>query len=137
MQTTSITNDDRALISSANNLIQKRKGLFSTVACALRTTDGKVFTGVNIEAMHSSPCSMCAEYPAIGAMYADAGAAIETIVAVDDEGKILPPCGRCREMIRQFGNPYVLLQQGKEILKTPLSELIPFWESEYPRISQP
>jgi len=82
-----------------------------------------------VEALHSSPCSMCAEYSAIGTMHSKGDASIATTVAIDDEGIVLPPCGRCREMIRQFGNPFVILQKKGKIFKMRLDDLIPMWES--------
>jgi cytidine deaminase len=52
---------------------------------------------------------------------------IETIVAVShkDGGYVLPPCGKCRQFISEFGNPYVIIQLEGEIKKIRLSELYP------------
>jgi len=57
---------------------------------------------------------------------------IATIVAVtvgsEPKFHVLPPCGKCRELIRAFGNPYVIIQTGKEnndLGKIKLGELIP------------
>lgn len=125
-----LTKQDEALVEAAAQLIRKQVSVMSTVGCALLTTDGKMFVGVNVEQTHSSPCSMCAEYSAIGAMQTEDNFEIATILAVDDEGVILPPCGKCREMIRQFGNPFVILQQKNgDHFKVRLDTLIPFWES--------
>lgn len=127
---TRLTKHDEELMKVAARLIRKRVSPLSTVGCALRTMNGKVFTGVNVESLHSSPCSMCAEYSAVGSMHTDSDAEIETIVAIGDEGTILPPCGRCREMIRQFGNPFVILQEKGKPMKVRLDDLIPLWESK-------
>jgi len=61
---------------------------------------------------------------------------ITTIVAISYKGKgryrILPPCGKCRDLARQFGDPYVILQKEKEsgeAGKVRLSKLVPFpWD---------
>jgi cytidine deaminase len=57
---------------------------------------------------------------------------IEKIVALDGDGVILPPCGRCREIIYQVNN------QNKEadiILKNKvmkLKDLLPeIWQEAY------
>ncbi len=123
-----INDQDKELMSIAEKLIKKRKSDLSTVGSALMTTNGEIYTGVNIEQIHSSPCSMCAEYAAIGKMHSKADQEIETIVAVTSEGQILPPCGKCREMIRQFGNPYVILKKENGPFKVRLNDLIPYWE---------
>ncbi len=119
-----LTPADKALISKAQKLIQKRQSEITAVGCALETTSGQIFTGVNFESLHSSPCSTCAEYTAIGQMHTKAEHKIASIVAVMANGTILPPCGRCREMIRQFGDAWVILPKGK----MRISELIPEWK---------
>jgi cytidine deaminase len=123
-----INDQDKELIDIAQKIIQKRKSELSSVGTALITTNGKVYTGVNIEQVHSSPCSICAEYAAIGTMHSEAEQEIEKVVAITSEGQILPPCGQCREMIRQFGNPYVILKKEDNLFKVKLEELIPYWE---------
>jgi cytidine deaminase len=40
----------------------------------------------------------CAEHAAIASMLTAGESKIMTIVAVNCEGAILPPCGRCREL---------------------------------------
>jgi cytidine deaminase len=79
---------------------------------------------------------MCAEFSAIGAMITEGEDRIETLVAVTCKGggeyAILPPCGKCRDLARSFGDPFVILQVGKNITesrKTRLSGLVPFpWD---------
>lgn len=73
------------------------------VGSALITADGNVYVGVCIE----TACGMgfCAEHNAIGAMVTNGESKIATIVAVHNDGRILSPCGRCREFIYQM-DPY-------------------------------
>jgi cytidine deaminase len=68
------------------------------VGVALLTKDGSLYTGINIEFY----CSLghCAEASAISEMLKDNKTEIDMIVAVDRE-KVLPPCGRCRELMMQ------------------------------------
>lgn len=61
-----------------------------------------MYTGVCIDAA----CSLgfCAEHSAVAEMLKARESEIATIVAVDHAGVILPPCGRCRELMWQV-NP--------------------------------
>ncbi|GAB5389551.1 MAG: cytidine deaminase [Alphaproteobacteria bacterium] len=70
-----------------------------TVASALVTAAGNVYTGVNID----TACSLgfCAEHSAIAAMITAGESEIKMIVAVNEHGDIYAPCGRCREFIWQ------------------------------------
>ncbi|GAC1351357.1 MAG: hypothetical protein NVSMB1_03600 [Polyangiales bacterium] len=87
--------------------------------------------GVCIDTGSGTGC--CAEHSAITAMVTAGEYNIAKIVAVwrDDEGVlfILPPCGRCREFIRQI-DPDNL---GAQVVLAPnesvaLRELLPFHE---------
>ncbi len=100
------------------------------VGVALVTKDGSIYTGINIEFY----CSLghCAECSAISDMLKDRKTEIEMIAAVDCE-KVLPPCGRCRELMMQVcedgKNIKVILDDdgGYKLL----GELIPeYWNTE-------
>ena len=121
-----LTNDDRLLLARAFELAKRRKSRFTRVGSALRTVNGKIFEGVNVEVDGSPPCSMCAEYSAIGAMVSNGEQRIATIVAVNGhKHAILPPCGKCRQLISQFGNPYVILRIQRKLVKVKFSQLYP------------
>ena len=95
----------------------------SSVAAALITDQGNVYTGVCID----TPCSMgfCAEHAAIAAMVTAGESRIEKIVAVNDEAGIVAPCGRCREFMYQINHDnystQILLRSGI----VTLEELLP------------
>jgi cytidine deaminase len=78
--------------------------LFGDVGCALITREGNLYLGVCIDT--ASGTGFCAEHSAIAAMVTSGEYGIAKIVAVwkDDDGAtyVLPPCGRCREFIRQI-----------------------------------
>ena len=122
-----LTKEDLELVEKARNLIRKRKSKRSTVGAALRTKNDKVFCGVNIEIECSAPCSICAEYAAIGTMVSEGEEEITTIVAVSSKRKysVLPPCGKCRQFISEFGNPYVIVEVNRGLKKAKLNELYP------------
>ena len=70
------------------------------VGAALLSDSGAVYTGVCID----TSCSMgfCAEHAAAAAMVTAGENRIVKMVAVNWDGRILPPCGRCREFISQL-----------------------------------
>lgn len=78
--------------------------LFGNVGCALLTAAGNLYSGVCIDT--GSGTGFCAEHAAIAAMVTAGEYRITAIVAVwrNDHGvlHVLPPCGRCREFIRQI-----------------------------------
>lgn len=70
------------------------------VGSAVLTKAGNIYTGVCID----TDCSlgMCAERNALSTMIANGEFEIEMIIAVTKTGKVLPPCGACREFMWQF-----------------------------------
>jgi cytidine deaminase len=70
------------------------------VAAALVTATGRVHTGVCLD----TACSLgfCAEHAAVAEMLKTREAAVAMIVAVNDRGEVLAPCGRCRELLWQL-----------------------------------
>ena len=127
MQFEDLTKQDLELVEKAKDVIRRRKSKRSTVGAALRTKNNKIFCGVNIEIECSAPCSICAEYAAIGTMVSEGENEIKTIVAVSSNRQysVLPPCGKCRQFISEFGNPYVIVEVDGKLKKTKLSELYP------------
>jgi cytidine deaminase len=127
MRFNDLTKRDLELVEKARDLIGKRKSKRSSVAAVLRTGSGRVFHGVNIEVECSAPCSICAEYAAIGTMVSEGEEEIESIVAFAHKngGRVLPPCGKCRQFISEFGDPYVIVEVDQKLNKVRLSELYP------------
>ena len=95
------------------------------VGAALLTASGTVYTGVCID----TRCSMgfCAEHAAAAAMITAGENQVVKMVAVNWDGHVLPPCGRCREFISQLHPDNflaeVLIDREKVV---QLRELLPF-----------
>lgn len=106
--------------------------LFGDVASLLLTASGSSFAGVCIDT--GCGTGFCAEHAAIAAMVTAGEYRIERIVAVwrDDQTRllhVLPPCGRCRQFIRQVdqANLDTEVVLGADASQT-LRELLPQWE---------
>jgi cytidine deaminase len=103
--------------------------LFGNVAAALATTEGNRYLGVCIDT--GSGTGFCAEHAAVAAMVTAREYRVARIVAVwrDETGRsyVLPPCGRCREFIRQIDefnlNTEVVLDRNRSVR---LRELLPY-----------
>ena len=95
------------------------------VGAALLSESGRVYTGVCIDT--SSSMGFCAEHAAAAAMVTAGESHVVKMVAVNWDGRILPPCGRCREFISQLHpeNPAaeVIVGEGKVV---SLRELLPY-----------
>ena len=99
------------------------------VGAAILTEAGNVYTGVCID----TACSMgfCAEHAAAAAMITAGENRVIKMIAVGWDGRIMPPCGRCREFISQLHDENlkteVMVAEGKVVI---LQELLPFdWRS--------
>jgi len=94
-----------------------------SVGAALLTTQGNVYTGVNLDV--ACGIGFCAEHSAIAEMLKHRETQIEMIVAINS-GNIIPPCGRCRELMFQVdsnnANTKVYLTEDKYVT---LNELLP------------
>ena len=119
-----------------NNLYEKAKSVVNPwklsddaesggVGAALLTESGAIYTGVCID----TGCSMgfCAEHAAAAAMVTAGENRVLKMIAVGWDGRIIPPCGRCREFISQLHNDNVKTEVlvGEEQIMT-IEQLLPF-----------
>ncbi len=118
---------DEALLAAARAVLNPRRlsahAEAGGVGAALRAASGRVFVGVCIDA--ASGVGFCAEHSAAAAMVTAGESRILDMVAVDWDGTILQPCGRCRELVVQLddGNAAtrVILPHGSRTMR----ELLP------------
>ena len=97
------------------------------VGAALRTPQGDVFSGCNVENV-ASPEGTCAEAGAIAAMVAGGARQIAEIVVVSDSIEPVTPCGGCRQKIAEFAGPDALITMiGSEgaVLTRSVAEMLP------------
>jgi len=92
------------------------------VGAAALVDDGRVVTGCNVENA-SYGLGLCAECGLVSQLQNTGGGRLTHFTCVDREGEILVPCGRCRQLLHEFGGPGLLLETPAGIL--PLSEMLP------------
>jgi cytidine deaminase len=105
-----LSEGDKELIAAAGEAITRRyRADWQEVGAALRTRDGRIYTGVNLDA-YLGRMAVCAEAVALGQAVTEGETGIDTIVAVrhpapDENGRdiaVVSPCGACRELISDY-----------------------------------
>jgi len=76
------------------------------VGAAIRGASGAVYAGCNVENL-AYPQGTCAEAGAIAAMVAGGETAIAAVLVIADAPDPVPPCGGCRQKLREFAGPQV------------------------------
>jgi cytidine deaminase len=94
-----------------------------SVGCALKTSSGKIYDGVNIENSVYG-LTMCAERVAVFKAVSEGHRDIEEIAVVASTGKPIYPCGACRQVLIEF-NPRTKIHLSDEKIIT-LLEILPF-----------
>ena len=126
---------DRELIAAASEAIKQRYRYdWQEVGAALRTRDGRIYTGVNLDA-YLGRMAVCAEGVALGRAVTEVGeTGIETIVAVrhpdpaepDQAIAVVSPCGSCRELIWDYDrNACVIVPGADGPVVAGIGELLP------------
>lgn len=123
----SLRPDLRALVQAAKAL----QGKFAladdftagAVAAALRTEAGRIHTGICLDL--ACGIGFCAEHAAAAEMLKHRERHVVALAAVGKRG-LLPPCGRCRELLLQIdprNAECVVLLRGERTMT--LGELLP------------
>jgi cytidine deaminase len=120
---------DQELIEKAKTVLHPRDLYLDNragdVPCALLSGRGNTYLGVCIDI--SSGIGFCAEHSAVAAMITAGETTIDRVVAISGDGKILPPCGRCRELMYEIDSSNltstrVILSENKAV---SLKDLLP------------
>ena len=127
LHTISMTFDE--LYKKAKSVINPRKlsedAEAGGVGAAILTESGNVYTGVCIDT--GSSMGFCAEHAAAAAMVTAGESRVSRMIAVGWDGRIMPPCGRCREFISQLHNDNLdtEVMVGEGVVVT-IGELLPY-----------
>lgn len=77
--------------------------------------DGRIVSGANIENA-SYGLTLCAECSMVSNLCATGGGRLVAAYCVDGEGNPLMPCGRCRQLLWEFGGADMLLMTPEGVL---------------------
>ena len=130
--------DQGTALSLYRQAVEAREKSYSpysrfAVGAALLTSDGKVYTGCNIENAAYGP-SNCAERTAFFKAVSEGVRNFEAIAIAGgeddaDELDFCPPCGVCRQVMREFCDPKVfdviLVRTPEDFKVMKLEELLP------------
>ena len=139
-----LSDEDRKLLALAEATIRERYvPKWNQVAAAVRMASGKVHVAINLDT-HVGVAGICAEPIAIGQALLKAETPEDRRIAVvaavrgygdvvgqPDEVRIVSPCGRCRELLADYGpDARVVVPNEEAPVKVPAMELLP---SKYTR----
>lgn len=99
------------------------------VAAAIESDSGHIYTGICVDG--ACTLGICAERNAVFSMLTHGESAIRRVIAVNWDGKAMPPCGACRELMTQlmpekYKNIEIMLNYEEHKIVT-LGELTPAW----------
>jgi len=96
------------------------------VGAAVKTADGKVYTGCNVESA-SYGLTVCAERVAIWKALSEGERDFIELAIVADTASLTPPCGTCRQIIWEFAkNATIVLGNLRgETQIVSIKELLP------------
>ncbi|MBA3281652.1 MAG: cytidine deaminase [Acidimicrobiia bacterium] len=92
------------------------------VGAAALVDDGRIVTGCNVENA-SYGLSLCAECSLASALAGTGGGRLVALSVVGGDGSYLAPCGRCRQVLYEFGGADLLVDTGSSVVT--LGELLP------------
>lgn len=96
------------------------------VGAAVRASDGRIFTGCNIENA-SYGLTICAERNAIFAAVKEGVREFAALCVTADTPEPVSPCGACRQVMAEFKIPVVWLTNLKgDCRKTTVEDLLPY-----------
>nr|WP_089300202.1 cytidine deaminase [Haloechinothrix alba] len=92
------------------------------VGAAGLAEDGRLVRGCNVENA-SYGLTLCAECVLAGQLHLSGGGSLVAVACRSGAGELLLPCGRCRQVLLEFGGDGCLVDAGEG--PTPLSALLP------------
>lgn len=93
------------------------------VGVAALVDDGRIITGCNVENA-SYGLGVCAEVTMVGQLRLTGGGRLLAVACRSGSGELLMPCGRCRQVLYEFGGPSLLVDtpQGPKPMTWVLPE---------------
>jgi cytidine deaminase len=84
------------------------------VGAAIRTSDGRVFTGANVENASYS-VAICAERVAGAAAVAAGHRDLDTVAVTSSAAGPISPCGVCRQFLFEFNADLTVVSEGTNL----------------------
>jgi len=116
--------DWEALRARAREISQRAYVPYSKfpVGAAALVDDGRIVVGCNVENA-SYGVGLCAECGLVSSLQASGGGRLVAFACVDATGGPLMPCGRCRQLLYEFGGESLLVDTPEGIW--PMSQVLP------------
>ncbi len=92
------------------------------VGAAALVDDGRIVSGCNVENA-SYGVVLCAECGLVSDLARTGGGRLVAFACVDALGEATSPCGRCRQLLFEFGGNSLLVRMPQGIM--PMSEVLP------------
>lgn len=110
-----LTPDEQVLVDRAVAARQRAYAPYSRflVGAALRTSDGTVFTGVNVENA-AYPATICAERVAVATAVTQGQRGFVQLAVVGTGPAACTPCGTCRQVLHEFAPMLDVLAAGQD-----------------------
>jgi cytidine deaminase len=120
----SVSVDWKSLRDSAIEVMTRAYAPYSRfpVGAAALTDDQRIVVGCNVENV-SYGLGLCAECAVVCALHSGGGGRLVALSCVDAAGRLLMPCGRCRQLLLEHGGPDMLIDHPRGA--RPLSQLLP------------
>jgi cytidine deaminase len=93
------------------------------VGAAALVDDGRVVVGGNVENA-SYGVGLCAECGLVSALQAGGGGRLVAFTCVGPDGELLMPCGRCRQLLWEFGGAGLLVETEHGVIG--MNEVLPY-----------
>ena len=120
--------DEAKLLGLAKETAERAYAPYSEfrVGAAIQTTDGGIYTGVNIENA-SFGLTLCAERAALAAAVTDGQRKFTSIAVAALGRRLVWPCGACLQALSEFGRDILIItedESGQPVSRN-LKELLP------------
>lgn len=119
-----MTIDWDALRATARDYCSRAYAPYSrfSVGAAALVDDGRIVAGCNVENA-AYGVTLCAECGLVSDLVASGGGRLVAFACVNALGEPLMPCGRCRQLLYEFGGTELLIDTPEGVW--PMSRVLP------------
>lgn len=105
-----------ALRSRAREVVQRAYAPYSRyrVGAAALVDDGRIVSGCNVENAGLG-VTLCAECGLVSELVAGGGGRLLAFTCCNHLGEVIMPCGRCRQLLWEFGGASLLVETPEGI----------------------